>query len=526
MPGWSPDGTRIAFQSFRDGNSEIYAMNADGSDQTRLTTNPGPDLLPAWSPDGARIAYVSRVGEGSEEIYVMDADGSNKVRLTFNLAGDEFPTWSPDGAKIAYTSTRGGRKEIYVMNADGSSQVPLVQLPPSGVFHRHEAPAWSPDGARIAFHSRDDIYVINIDGTDEIRLTNNPDPIVDGFPAWSPDGTKIAFGSGTDGNVDIYAMNADGSGRTRLTNHPDIEIAPHWAPGNVVVSLAAGDGGAASTIARASQQAIGSLELVGTALTEKVESPLAGVHVHGNYAYVGSQSIAYGDPSIKTGIRILDISDPANPALVGRIPLRSLEFGSNNDGGEGAHSHGDAVATRIDSPAFQGDIAIVLQGVPDTFSVDDYPMPFGIWDVTNPADPEFLGHLSLGHDTDSGNLGDKPDDNKAVHGQYFYAIYSMGDPERQKHETRQRPSDGRSRLVRPPQPGGGGPLEGYRASTPMGSVRQPRWDQGLHTRPVRKGATHLRTGRAGPGGTGGAGAFRVAVPLRRRVLAGPPGTQR
>ena len=95
FPAWSPNGARIAFQSSRDGNWDIYVMSADGSNQTRLTSNTDLDMFPAWSPDGTRIAYVSRTGDGSEEIYMMDADGSNQIRLTFNLVTEEFPTWSP-----------------------------------------------------------------------------------------------------------------------------------------------------------------------------------------------------------------------------------------------------------------------------------------------------------------------------------------------------------------------------------------------------------------------------------------------
>ena len=441
FPSWSPDGARIAFQSSRDGNWEIYVMSADGSNQTRLTNNPDLDMLPAWSPDGTRIAYVSRVGEGSEEIYVMDTDGSNQVHLTFNLKEEAFPTWSPDGTRIAFTSTRGGRREIYVMDADGSNQVPLADASTSGDFHRHEAPAWSQDGARIAFHSPrgglDRIYVINADGTNETRLANNPEPTADLFPAWSPDGARIAFVSDRDGAGERYVMHADGTNTTRLTNDLSIDLAPAWAHGSV------GPSSALSTVspgraASIEPDADGGLQLVGTALTEEAESPLAGVYVHGNYAFVGSQSVAYGAPHIKTGIRILDISDPTNPKLVGRIPLRSLEFGSHNGGGEGGHSHGDAVATRIESAAFQGDIAIVLQGVPDSFTVAEYPMPFGIWDVTNATAPQFLGPLSLGNPFPADSLGDKPNDTKAVNGHYFYAIYSTGQVEEGHGSTNEK----------------------------------------------------------------------------------------
>jgi hypothetical protein len=89
---WSPDGSRIAFESVRDGGSEIYVMNAEGSDQRRLTSNGG--AYPAWSPDGSRIAFASGRG-GDSEIYVMNADGTGLTNLTSNPAGDHDPDWSP-----------------------------------------------------------------------------------------------------------------------------------------------------------------------------------------------------------------------------------------------------------------------------------------------------------------------------------------------------------------------------------------------------------------------------------------------
>ena len=221
-PDWSPDGRRIAFTSDRDGRSEVYVMNADGSGVTRLTHNDAVDSSPAWSPDGRRIAFHSTL-DGNWEIYVMNADGSGVTRLTNNAAFDGYPDWSPDGRRIAFDSTRDGNREIYVMNADGSGVIRLID---------HDAddltPAWSPDGRRIAFASggraRLDIYVMDASGF--TRLTDNDG----GTPAWSPDGRRIAFTSDRDGNPEIYVMNADGSGVTRLTYNDAHDSFPAWSP--------------------------------------------------------------------------------------------------------------------------------------------------------------------------------------------------------------------------------------------------------------------------------------------------------
>ena len=105
-PAWSRDGRTIVFVSWRDGNGEVYAMDADGSAPRNLTQHPAKDVRPAWSPDGRRIAFVSR-RDGNSEIYVMNADGSGKRNLTRNRASDDYPTWSPDGRRIAFLRGRG-----------------------------------------------------------------------------------------------------------------------------------------------------------------------------------------------------------------------------------------------------------------------------------------------------------------------------------------------------------------------------------------------------------------------------------
>ena len=237
QPARSPDGRRVAFESNRDGAREIYAVNADGSDLTRLTNNDAHDYQPVWSPDGRRIAFISERDSDrlriprNQEIYVMNADGSDVTRLTNNDAEDVQPAWSPDARRIAFVSERDGNWNIYVANADGSGTTRLTHHAASDW-----RPSWSPDGRRIAFVSlRDsdlsyfppnsDIYAVNADGTDLARLTDND--MVNGAPSWSPDGRRIVFSSSRGhGRSSIFVMNPDGSEITGIANGG----APVWSP--------------------------------------------------------------------------------------------------------------------------------------------------------------------------------------------------------------------------------------------------------------------------------------------------------
>ena len=177
--------------------------------------------------------------------------------------------------------------------------------------------------------------------------------------------------------------------------------------------------GPTTTVAGSSgSTATGNLRLVAEVLNEPTEAPLAGVYVYKDLALVGGLSVGYHTPE-NVGVRIVDLSDPENPSLVGRIPLRSLGYFSD-------HSHGDAIATSLKTAAFTGDVAIVLNGVPDSFEPADYPEPYGLWDITDPTNPEFLSVINLGkspHGFEGGDIGDKPLDSKAVAGTHFFALY-------------------------------------------------------------------------------------------------------
>ena len=176
-PAWSPDGKSIAFSSDRDGNREIYAMNADGSNVRRLTNTGGVvsdvqldglDADPAWSPDGRRIAFNSN-RDGDYEIYVMNADGSGQRNLTDNASLDALPAWSPDGREIVFESERAekGNRDVYVMSASNGTVIGRLTT----VGGADEMPDWQ------ALPEQAGCTIMGTAGNDVLRGTPGADVI-------------------------------------------------------------------------------------------------------------------------------------------------------------------------------------------------------------------------------------------------------------------------------------------------------------------------------------------------------------
>jgi Tol biopolymer transport system component len=172
-----PNVGRIAFESFRDGSLDIWAVNADGGDLKRLTSVPGDEVEPAWSPDGEKIAYSAgaKFGTtyGQASIWVMNADGSGKRRVT-NGANDQWPSWSPDGSRIAFSrQVFPDQPAIYTMNANGSHVRQLT----AGTSIDAE-PTWT-DSQHILFlrgttdpgTDLNDIWIVDEKGRGERALT-------------------------------------------------------------------------------------------------------------------------------------------------------------------------------------------------------------------------------------------------------------------------------------------------------------------------------------------------------------------
>lgn len=244
-PAWSPDGKLVAFAIYLKGKVGLVAMTVGGSapepakagtpnEWKHITPlDESPEYEPAWSPDGKRIVFVHDSLSGTDgqlEIHAMNADGSESKRIVTPAkrpAQDEHPAWSPDGKTIAFTTTRDGNQEIYLCDADGSN---LRRITTHTGIDSH--PSWSPDGRQIAFCSQRfgnlEICVMNADGSDVRRLTDNP--AVDYAPKWSPDAKQLAFTSTRDGNHEVYLVRPDGTGLRNLTQHPGLDKDPAWSP--------------------------------------------------------------------------------------------------------------------------------------------------------------------------------------------------------------------------------------------------------------------------------------------------------
>ena len=223
-PDWSPDGTKLVYQSYEKDTPGLWLIGKDGGDKRQIPVPTQLNASPSFSPDGKTIAFCGSV-RGNTEIFTVQIDGSNLKRLTENAAIDSTPRWSPNGRELAFTSNRQGSPQIFIMDLEGAN-VRRVSL----AGNWNDEAAFSPDGGRLAFACRNEgdfqICVMDIASGRTVQVSSGPG--AHEGPTWSPDGSKLAWEVQRGNSTQIAVGNADGSGSVRTVTSSGNNFSPSW----------------------------------------------------------------------------------------------------------------------------------------------------------------------------------------------------------------------------------------------------------------------------------------------------------
>lgn len=224
MPAGSTDGKEIAYTSYSGGNAGLYILDFEKSVRETISLE-GTNYAPSFSPDGKTLAFCSTKESGNSEIFVYRFSNKRIRNLTQNKAVDTAPSWSPTGRQIAFTSDRGGTPQLYVMEAEGGN---IRKISTGGNYF--DGASWSPDGQRIVFVARVgrifDLYVMNLRSNEIYKLTESK--AVNESPCWSPDGRHIVFSSDLSGAIQLWSIDYDATSLKQLTFEGENKL-PDWS---------------------------------------------------------------------------------------------------------------------------------------------------------------------------------------------------------------------------------------------------------------------------------------------------------
>jgi len=234
---WASDGSRLLFSrrpSDGDAPADLFVLDRDGT-EVRVATDAEPFGGASFSPRGTQVVYVGV----DKSIFVVDAAGGEARLLVAGDPTDKWyprPAWSPDGTTIAY-ATYEDRTVLWLMDADGTSARPIFDVAEAlpGWGGGAEGLAWSPDGLHLAFAegagaNHSEIFVVNADGTDPVRLTRSGSYTWNAYPSWSPDGERVAFLRLQEGHIRVSTVKLDGSGLQELLAFDDDPVFVAWNP--------------------------------------------------------------------------------------------------------------------------------------------------------------------------------------------------------------------------------------------------------------------------------------------------------
>jgi TolB protein len=251
-PFWSPDGKQIVLISSRHGGMKVHVIDSNsvnhGSQMRQLTTGDAEDDTPAWSPNGKLITFVS-IREGVSQIFVMNADGTNVKQLTKGSAENIHPTWSPDSERILFNTTyfvgataaegTNVPSDNKVIGEQIDKKMDLATIRPDGTDLKRITSgggftyaSYSPDGMSI-LHRRvngplSQIFVMNADGANDHNISGEGN--IDGWPAWSSDGRRVIFSRRVNERFQLFVMGRDGKNVRQLTDAPGEFVNPRWSP--------------------------------------------------------------------------------------------------------------------------------------------------------------------------------------------------------------------------------------------------------------------------------------------------------